>query len=233
MNKLAIVTIFFDYPDHFVPVFENKLLKTFNKDHYYLIRYYSENDKIRNESYYFKFTYFRIRKFIEFVKEYLLNKYEYFILLDATDVGYVGNIDAVPSIMDEYNCDILFGAERNLWPDTEYSHLYANKNIQTLYKYLNAGTFCAKTSSYIDHAKSIIDRKLFGLCDQGNWQIEYLLGTGIEIDFKTKLVLNTYLAKNDITINGNKIIFNINTPIFVHDNGGFNDDTIKLMEFFQ
>jgi hypothetical protein len=74
---------------------------------------------------------------------------------------------------------------------------------------------------------------LFGLCDQGNWQIEYLLNTDIELDYNNKLVLNTYLAKNDININENVITFNTNTPIFVHDNGGYNEDTIKIMEFFK
>jgi hypothetical protein len=71
------------------------------------------------------------------------------------------------------------------------------------------------------------------LCDQGNWQIEYLLNTDIELDYDNKLVLNTYLAKDNINITDNVITFNTNTPIFVHDNGGYNDDTIKIMEFFK
>lgn len=233
MKKLAIVTILFDYPDHFQPVFENKLLTNFTKNDYYVIRYFSENDIIKKESYYFKFTYFRIRKFIDFVKKNLLNRYEYFILLDATDVGYVGDIESVPSIIEEYDCDILFGAERNLWPGTEYSHLYDKKNIQTPYRFLNAGTFCAKTDSYICHAMNIVNRGLFGLCDQGNWQIEYLLNTNIKIDYKTKLVLNTFNAKNDIEINNNTVNFKLIDPIFVHDNGGFNDETVKIVEFFK
>ena len=53
------------------------------------------------------------------------------------------------------------------------------------------------------------------------------------LDYNNKLVLNTYLAKNDININENVITFNTNTPIFVHDNGGYNEDTIKIMEFFK
>jgi len=53
------------------------------------------------------------------------------------------------------------------------------------------------------------------------------------LDFNNNLVLNTYLAKDDINIVDNNITFNTNTPIFVHDNGGFNDETIKLMEYFK
>ena len=77
-----------------------------------------------------------------------------------------------------------------------------------------------------------MNRGLFGLCDQGNWQIEYLLNSNIKLDYNNKLVFNSYLAKTDININDNVVSFNTNTPIFVHDNGGFNDDTIKIMNFF-
>jgi hypothetical protein len=130
MGRVAIVSILFDYPNNFIPTFENKLLKDFNKDDYYVIRYNSENDSIKNESYYFKFTHFRIKKFVEFVETNILNKYDYFVLLDATDVGYVGNIDTIPKILDEYQCNILFGAEMNLWPNTDYSHLHNDKKNQ-------------------------------------------------------------------------------------------------------
>mgnify|MGYP000946257885 CR=1 FL=1 len=49
-----------------------------------------------------------------------------------------------------------------------------------------------------------VERELFGLCDQGNWQIEYLLNNDIQLDYKNKLTLNTYLAKEDIILE-NKI----------------------------
>lgn len=231
--KVAITTVLFDYPLHFIPTFEKKLLRDIDEKDYYVVRYFSESDEVRNESYYFKFTHFRIKKFVSFIESEILGKYDYFVLLDATDVGYVGNINVIPKLMEEYNCDILFGAERNNWPDTEYSYLYESKNIKTPYKFLNAGAFCAKPKEFIDHINTILSRGLFGLCDQGNWQIEYLLTTGINIDYDSKLVLNTYLAKDDIVIENGSVIFKTPTPIFVHDNGGYNDETIKLLEFFK
>jgi len=233
MGKVAVVTILFDYPSNFTPIFEDKLLKDINKEDYYVIRYNSESDIIKNESYYFKFKYFRIKKFVEFVKNILINKYEYFILLDATDVGYVGGINDISKILNEYNCNILFGAEINLWPNTEYSYLHETKNIKTAYKFLNAGVFCAKTQHFVTHVENIINRGLFGLCDQGNWQIEYLLSHDIELDYKNKLVFNTYLAKNDIVVNDDTVIFKNNIPIFVHDNGGYNEETIKITDYFK
>jgi hypothetical protein len=233
MNRIAVISILFDYPEQFIPIFQNKLLYDLKTEDYYLIHYKSEDDGVKNESYYFKFTHFRIKKFCEFIKKNILNKYDYFILLDATDVGYIGGISEVPNIMREYNCNILFGSERNLWPNTEYSSLYETKNIQTPYKFLNAGVFCAKPNFFIDHVKNILERKLFGLCDQGNWQIEYLLNCDIELDYKNKLVFNSFLAKDDIEITDKTINIKTGNPIFVHDNGGYNENTIKIVDFFK
>ena len=210
MVRTAVISILFDYPNHFIPTFENKLLKDFNQEDYYVVRYV-----------------------VSFIEENILGKYDYFILLDATDIGYVGDIQNIPNIMEEYKCNILFGAERNLWPNTDYSHLHENKKIPTPYKFLNAGAFCAKPDSFVLHVKEILERGLVGLCDQGNWQIEYLLNSDIELDYNNKLVLNSYLAKDDLIIGDDGIKFKTNTPIFVHDNGGYNDDTIKIMEYFK
>jgi hypothetical protein len=232
IKKTAVVTILFDYPNHFVPTFQNKILNDLDSDDYYIIRYNSEEHNISQESYYFKFTYFRIKEIVSFIKEKILNKYEYFILLDATDVGYINNLGSIETIMKEYDCNILFGAERNLWPNTDYSHLHDEKDIKTPYKFLNAGVFCAKPQSFLSHIEKILERGLVGLCDQGNWQIEYLLNNDIQLDYNNKLVLNTYLAKQDFTLINNDVKFLINQPIFVHDNGGYNDDTVKLLDYF-
>jgi len=231
-KKIAVVTVLFDYPSHFVPTFQNKILNDLDSDDYYVIRYSSEEHNISQESYYFKFTYFRIKEIVLFIKEKILDKYEYFILLDATDVGYINNLNSIETIMKEYDCDILFGAERNLWPNTDYSHLHDEKNIKTHYKFLNAGVFCAKPQSFLSHIEKILERGLVGLCDQGNWQIEYLLNDNIQLDYNNKLVLNTYLAKQDFTLINGDVKFLINQPIFIHDNGGYNDDTVKLLDYF-
>jgi hypothetical protein len=232
IKKTAVVSVLFDYPNYFVPTFQNKILNDLDSDDYYVIRYNSEEHNISQESYYFKFTYFRIKEIVSFIKEKILNKYEYFILLDATDVGYINNLGSIETIMKEYDCNILFGAERNLWPNTDYSHLHDEKDIKTPYKFLNAGVFCAKPQSFLSHIEKILERGLVGLCDQGNWQIEYLLNNDIQLDYNNKLVLNTYLAKQDFTLINNDVKFLINQPIFVHDNGGYNDDTVKLLDYF-
>jgi hypothetical protein len=233
MKKLAIITVYFDYPDWVNPVFQQRLLSDVKTEDYYIIRYKSIEHGCQNESLYYKFTYFRLKKIIDFIKESILNEYEYFILLDATDVGYVGGISKIDEIMQHYNCNILFGAERNLWPSTDYTDHYQNRISPTPYKFINAGVFCAKPESFLKHVDVILNRNLNGLCDQGNWHNEFLLnGNDIQIDYDTKMVLNTFNAKEDIIINNKDIKFIKETPIFVHDNGGFNEQTVKLLDYF-
>jgi hypothetical protein len=231
-DKVAVISVLYDYPNHFTPTFEKRILKDINKEDYFVIRYFSEEEGIKDRSYYFKFTYYRIFKIVEFIKKNILGKYGYFILLDATDVGYVGGIENIVSIMKKYDTDILFGSEKNLWPVTNYSHLHSTKNVPSDFKFLNAGVFCANPETYLKHLEMIKERNLVELCDQGNWQIEYLLTDEINIDYDNLLVLNTYLAKDSFEIVNNEILFNINKPIFVHDNGGYNDQTIKLLNFY-
>ena len=136
--------------------------------------------------------------------------------------------------MEEYKCNILFGAERNLWPNTDYSHLHENKKIPTPYKFLNAGAFCAKPDSFVLHVKEILERGLVGLCDQGNWQIEYLLNSDIELDYNNKLVLNSYLAKDDLII-GDDGIENIQIGNDTVDDATMIDEWLKNSdrEFFK
>jgi hypothetical protein len=231
-KKIAVITFLYDLSEHFNPTFERKLLNDIDKNDYYCLRFCSIKENILDESYYFKFTYYRIYKFYEFIKNEILNKYDYFVLLDATDVGYVGGIHRIPEIMENYKTNVLFGAEKNLWPNTEVSHLYETKGVESDFKFLNAGVHCAKPLDYLNILDRIIIRDNKWLCDQGNWQIEYLTGDGVEIDTECLLVLNTFNTKTNISIERMEVNFEKTPPIFVHDNGGYNEETTKLLEFF-
>lgn len=232
MSKLTIISVLFNYPVHYQPIYFNKLRDNYPELNFDVIRYWDADYGIADESYYFKFTYYRIFKFLEYLKTKVLGEYEYFLLTDATDVAYVDNFEYWRNLLNYYECSILFGAEKFLWPPTDYSYLYKNKNIPTEFKYLNAGVVLAETQAYIDHLENIISRNLVGLCDQGNWQIEYLLTSDIGIDYESKLVLNTFNAKDDFNIKEDTIEFKNSSPIFVHDNGGYNEETVKLVPYF-
>lgn len=232
MKPITVLSVYFNFPTQYRPIYFDKLQNELQDTKFDILRYWDEDYGIGNESYYFKFTFYRIYKFIDYLKKNVLNKYKYFLLTDATDVAYVGNFLSWESILQYYDSNIVFGAEKFLWPTTEYSHLYRSKNITTEFKYLNAGVVLAETAAYIEHLHNIIERNLVGLCDQGNWQIEYLLNEGIEIDYDSKLVLNTFNAKDSVKLENNTVEFLNTTPLFVHDNGGYNENTVKLTGYF-
>ena len=234
MKDLHIITVYFDYPNNQITTYEKKLFADFDSSDFNRIYFKSEDYGKKNESLYFKFTLFRIVEMLKYVEEHILGKYKYLLLLDGTDIGYVGGIQNFKDILNEYNTKMLFGAETNLWPGTEYSHLYENKQ-KGRFTFLNAGTMITEVEFYHKKLKDVIERGKFGLCDQGNWQIEYLLceNSDIEIDYKKLLVLNTFNAKDEFTIVDNKVQFIDKSPIFIHDNGGFTENTIKLLEYFK
>ena len=73
-GKVAVISVLYDYPEHFTPTFEERILKDINKEDYFVIRYFSEEEGIKDRSYYFKFTYYRIFKIVEFIKKNILGK---------------------------------------------------------------------------------------------------------------------------------------------------------------
>ena len=233
MNNLAIISVLFNYSKLYQPLYFSKLKKECNEKNFYTVRHCDEDYGIKDETYYFKFTFYRIRKFVKYLNENILPNHEYFLLTDATDVTYNSNFSQWKSILEYYRTEVLFGAEKFLWPETEYSYLYPSKNIPTEFKYLNAGVILANTKIYVDLLEKVIQRNLVGLCDQGNWQIEYLTGEYIEIDYESRLVLNTFNASNCFDIRDNKVIFKKQEPLFLHDNGGYNENTIKLDTYFR
>ena len=232
MKDIVILSTYFNYPKDRQPVYFKKLFEDNPNLDSKILRYWDEDYNIKDESYYFKFTFYRIRLFEKYLKENILGKYEYFLLTDATDVGYVGGFSSWKETLNFYQTDVLFGAEKFLWPNTDYSHLYNEKNISSDFKYLNAGVVLANVKKYIKLCQRVLERNLVGICDQGNWQIEYLLNKEIKIDHESKLVLNTFNAKNEYSVKENLVTFNKTSPIFIHDNGGYNDSTVKLLKYF-
>ena len=69
-----------------------------------------------------------------------------------------------------------------------------------------------------------------GIDDQGKWTIEFLLSDDILIDSNCEFFMSSFFSKKHIQlVDGKVIIMNYN-PIIVHDNGPYNDETIKLVD---
>ena len=142
LKSIALTTVLFDYPDYYEPTFYQKSLNNFNKEDIHIVRY---SNLINAESYYDKLYYYKVVKFFEYVKDNLLGKYEYILFMDATDTAFIKSFDGVLEKFKNLNCNILFGAEKELWPPTSYVHLYNNKEKISEYCYLNSGTYFGYT----------------------------------------------------------------------------------------
>ena len=225
IKDIALVTCLFDYPEHYFPTFWNNAIKYFYPKNIYIARF---NNLIQSNSYYEKLSFYKINQMLIFINKFL-TKYKYLLFLDATDTNFYSSPIDIISKFEKNKASIIFGAERCLWPSTEYNHLYDQKQIDLTnpYRYLNSGTYFGFTEAVLDHLRNIINRKITKYDDQGLWTIEYLLSNDICIDQNCDLFFSTLNSKEYIDKDSHKIVgFD---PIIIHDNGPYNENTIKLV----
>lgn len=228
MEKIALLTSLFDYPEHYLPSFYKNCLNYFNESDVHIVR---NHGLLTTGSYYDKLYFYKVVKLLEYIEEHIKGLYDYILFLDATDTNFISNPNNLITKFKELSCSIIMGAEKGLWPPTNYTHLYEKKPILSEYKYLNSGTYFGYTDKVINHLKKIIEEGYqSGIDDQGKWTIEYLLSDDIIIDQKQDFFFSTFNSKENIKIDENNITLINSSACIIHDNGGYNDETIKLTE---
>jgi hypothetical protein len=230
MKKIAVVTSLFDYPENYEPSFYKNGLKYFSPEDIHIVR---NSGLITDGSYYDKLFFYKTVKVLEYLESYIIGKYDYILFLDATDTNFIKSPEGIIEKFKSLDCNIILGGEKGLWPPTNYTHLYSDKRINSEYKYLNSGTYFGYTEKIVEHLSNIIEKQYQkGIDDQGNWTIEYLLHNDIMIDQECNFFFSTYNSKNKINIEENKIILKKVDAYIVHDNGPYNEETIKLVNNF-
>lgn len=229
MGNIALTTVLFDYPDYYVPTFYKKGLNDFELNDIHIIRY---SNLIKAESYYDKLYFYKIVKFCDYVKENLLGKYEYTLFLDATDTAFIKPFNGVLEKFKNANCNILFGAEKELWPPTKYNSLYNQKEKKSEYCYLNSGTYFGYTEVIYSYLKDMIENTYFK-DDQGSWSAVYLMNNDIKLDQTCDVFFSTHKSKNKIKNEGDNIFLDNIDAHILHDNGGYHEETLKLVEYFK
>lgn len=226
MSKIAVITSVFDYPQYYVPIFYENAKKYFNEQDIHVVR---NNGLVTEGSYYDKLYFYKIPKVLEYIEENIIGKYDFILFLDATDTNFYSSPEDIINMFNRKNCSIIMGAEKGLWPPTSYTHMYENKNIASEYKYLNSGTYFGRVDSIVEHMRKIIEKGYDnGIDDQGKWTIEYLLHDDIIIDSNCEFFMSTYKSKKHITIENNVVKIQNYNPIIVHDNGPYDDETLKI-----
>lgn len=231
MNNIALVTVLFDYPEYFLPPFYNNAKKYFREEDIHIVR---KSNLVKDGSYYDKLYYYKVVSVLEYIKEHLEGKYEYILFLDATDTNFLKPPTNIIEKFTEISCSLIMGAERGLWPPTNYTHLYEEKGINCENKYLNSGTYFGFTEKIIFHLTDIIEKEYqTGIDDQGRWTIQYLLNDDIKIDHENKFFFSTYENKDRVKITEDGVVILNSEAFIIHDNGPHTENTIKLTEILK
>ncbi len=231
MENIALITSIFDYPEQFEPPFYKNALKFLKAEDIHILR---NSDLIsRDRSLYDKLYHYKVVILKDYIQNNIIGKYEYILFMDGTDTNFIKEPTDIIDRFNELNCSVILGAEKTMWPNTEYSHLYEKKRIDSVYKFLNSGTYFGKSVNILKHLNSIIDRDCCkGIDDQGQWSIEYLLSDDVMIDQECNFFFSTLDSKDKIIDNnGEYTLSNVNAYI-VHDNGPYTENTIKLTQYY-
>jgi hypothetical protein len=231
MEKIAVLTVLFDYPEYYLPTFYNNCLKYFKSENIHIVR---KSNLVKDGSYYDKLFYYKVISLLDYIEKNIVGKYEYILFLDATDTNFISSPVNIIEVFKSLNCSVLLGAEYGLWPPTNYTHLYDNKIKITDKFYLNSGTYIGYTDKIVFHLKDIIEKKYQeGIDDQGRWTIQYLLNDDIKIDQECKIFFSTYLSKKDVECNNGVYFLKNKDACIIHDNGPHGDETLKLTELLK
>jgi len=229
MKKIALITSLFDYPESYEPSFYKNALKYFLSEDIHVVR---NSGLITNGSYYDKLYFYKTVKVLEYIESNIIGKYEYILFLDATDTNFIKSPENVIEKFKSLNCDVVMGAEKGLWPPTNFTHLYENKRKINDSKYLNSGTYFGYTDRIVYHLRDIIEKEYQnGIDDQGKWTIQYLLNDSIVIDQERDFFFSTLDTKDSIKIEGTNVSLIGLDAFIIHDNGPHTENTIKLTHF--
>lgn len=230
IEDLALVTVLFGYPEYALPKIYNNAINYFNDKDIYVNRI--TIDTIDRNDYYGKLYVHKIVEQSKYMKEHILGKYKYTLFVDATDTNFYRDpVDIVDTFLT-FNKSIVFCAEKELWPETRYTHLYSEKVRNGPFQFLNSGGYIGYTEKIVEHLQDIVDKNYEGRVeDQSSWTIQYLLYDDIEIDTTGKIFFSTHRNREYVSTaeQKNVLLTGIN-PYVVHDNGPFLEETIKLTD---
>jgi hypothetical protein len=73
----------------------------------------------------------------------------YVMALDADDVLVVDSLPAILRAYQAFGCDIVFGAERQSWPDVEAIARFERSIAESDYRHLNSGAWIGRTEACV------------------------------------------------------------------------------------
>jgi hypothetical protein len=159
----------------------------------------------------------KLREVSEFVIKSFLDPDDIVLMTDAYDVAYFGNKDEIIRRFHNFKKPIVFGSEKNCFPDPQMIHFYNDKEYE--FSFLNSGMFIGKVwalrECISDYQYNDRDD------DQRYWTKQFITRPDlIELDYDNRLFLNQYdIDMSKFDLNNHQVFYKNRNPLFVHVNG--------------
>ena len=135
------------------------------------------------------------------------------LFIDGYDGLFIDNAETIKERFLGFDCDILFAAEKNCWPDASMWILFPKS--ETPYRYLNSGLFMGKAGSL----KSFFNMEINDKDDDQLWIQQKFLepnGLNIKLDYEGYV----FQCDDEVKVEGSQISNGMCFPCVYHGNGG-------------
>ena len=135
------------------------------------------------------------------------------LFIDGYDGLFIDNAETIKERFLGFDCDILFAAEKNCWPDASMWILFPKS--ETPYRYLNSGLFMGKAGSL----KSFFNMRIDDKDDDQLWIQQKFLepnGLNIKLDYEGYV----FQCDDEVKVEGSQISNGMCFPCVYHGNGG-------------
>lgn len=135
------------------------------------------------------------------------------LFCDGYDVMFVDDLQTIKDRFFGFDCDILFAAERNCWPQPILAAQFPMTSSP--YKYLNSGLYIGK----VGMLKQFLNEAIADEHDDQLWMQKRFLSVS---DINVKLDYEGYIFQcdDDVSFNGVQVSNGMCCPCIYHGNGG-------------
>ena len=153
---------------------------------------------------------------INFLKNYIeqLEDHELVFFADGYDVLFLDDAHTIIERFRGFNCDILFAAERQCWPDATMADYFPSS--ETPYRFLNSGLYAGE----VRYLKRFFNVRVGDDEDDQLWCqnrfLEYPEDLSIALDYEGYI----FQCDDDVTVHNGQVFNGICAPCIYHGNGG-------------
>jgi len=163
----------------------------------------------------------------DYIKNHLLNRYEYICHIDYSDVKFARSFDSMMKQFETNNLDFIIATEKICWPYFDVVDGWGNIPLKDIeFHHVNSGCIISKTDllhEYLEHLSTLcLNLNIDFWDDQGVWQYFHYYINKLNIDNNCEYFFCTALLNDNYYTIDNGIRTKFNTyPYIIHDNSSF------------